>query len=129
MVTSKIIFSEKSLSVRMSVCLSVCPSPKQKILLNKVVRYNSRVSKNTAVTSKIIFSEKSLSVHMSVRLSRPRPRHVPVPVTSPQKVAETENFEKQSCQIHFKGCYCRRRRRRCCIAGRGKAKPRIYNTI
>ena len=53
---SKIIFPEKSLSVRMSVCLFVClsrlsrPVPekkslKQKILLNKVVRYTSRVTK------------------------------------------------------------------------------------
>ena len=55
---SKIIFSEKSLSVRMFVCLSVPSVPsvpsrpvpekktlKQKILLNKVVRYTSRVTK------------------------------------------------------------------------------------
>ena len=52
---SKIIFPEKSLSVHMSVCLFVCPvlsrhvppkkSLKQKILLNKVVRYTSRVTK------------------------------------------------------------------------------------
>ena len=52
---SKMIFSEKSLSVRMSVCLSVPSVPsrpvpekkllKQKILLNKVVRYTSRVTK------------------------------------------------------------------------------------
>ena len=57
--------------------------------------------------SKIIFSEKSLSVHMSVCpsvcpsrpvLSRPRPCPCP-----PQKVIETENFAKQSCQIHYKG--------------------------
>ena len=54
-VLSKIIFSEKSLSVHMSVCLSrpVCPvlsrpqkkSLKQKILLNKVVRCTSRMTK------------------------------------------------------------------------------------
>ena len=56
-VISKIIYPEKSLSVRMSVCLSVPSVPsrpvpekkslKQKILLNKVVRYTSRVTKNT----------------------------------------------------------------------------------
>ena len=54
--SSKIIFSEKSLSVPMSVCPFVRPSrpvqsrhkkklPKQKISLNKVVRCISRVTK------------------------------------------------------------------------------------
>ena len=46
--------------------------------------------------SKIIFSEKSLSVHMSVCLSV-----CPVPSRTRKKVAETENFAKQSCQISF----------------------------
>ena len=58
LITSKIIFPEKSLSVRMIVCLFVClsvpsvpsrPVPKkkslkQKTLLNKVVRYISPVT-------------------------------------------------------------------------------------
>merc|ERR1711973_1078875 len=61
---SKIIFPEKSLSVRTSVCLSIC-----------------------------------LSVCLFVCLSV-----CPVcPVPSPKKVAETENFAKESCQIYFKG--------------------------
>ena len=55
---SKIIFSEKNLSVHMSVCLSRLSRPvlsvpsrppkkslKQKTLLNKVVRHTSRVTK------------------------------------------------------------------------------------
>ena len=58
MIESKKIFPEKSLSVHMFVCLSVPSVPsvpsrpvpekkslKQKILLNKVVRYTSRVTK------------------------------------------------------------------------------------
>ena len=74
----------------------------------------------TKTTSKIIFSEKSLSVHMSVRPSRPR--HVPV--TSPQKVAETENFAKQSCQIHFRDATATT-----AAALLGEAKPsHIYTT-
>ena len=62
-ISSKVIFSEKSLSVPtsvgQSVCPSICPSfsvksvaslpkkksPKQKLSLNKVVRCNSRVTK------------------------------------------------------------------------------------
>ena len=51
--------------------------------------------------SKIIFSQKSLSVHIFVRLSVCPSR--PIPSPSPKKVIETENFAKQSCQIHYKG--------------------------
>ena len=139
-------YHHASNKIRLTYFLILC---KQILWINQIIKDNDikgeyKVDKNkpcklislSSYISKIVFSEKSLSVHMSVRLSRPRPRHVPVPVTSPQKVAETENFAMQSCQIHFKGCYCRRRRRRrrcrccrrCCIAGRGEAKPRVNTT-
>ena len=48
----------------------------------------------------------------------------PVPVTSPQKVAETENFAKQSCQIHFRDATATT-----AAALLGEAKPsHVYTT-
>ena len=52
-------------------------------------------------TSKIIFSKKFCpSICLSVCLVCPV---CPVPSRPPKKVAETENFAKQSGQIYFKG--------------------------